>query len=74
MEINLQFILDIAPIVLLIAIIGQIKSFRDIWWRENVAGAQLRTQAQNELIEQFGAVNEDFKSLNKRLDRRQKTD
>ena len=74
MEINLEAILDIAQIALLIAVIVQIKSFRDIWWSENVAGAQLRTQAQNELIDQFGGVNEDFKSLNRRLDRRQKTD
>ena len=38
------------------------------------AETQLRTKDHNELIDQFGGVADDFKSLNRRLDRRQKTD
>jgi hypothetical protein len=57
MEINLETILGIIltlQIGLLIAIIVQIKEFRDTWWRGHCAGAVLRTKDHNELIDQFG--------------------
>ena len=71
MEINLQFIIDIAPIVLLIIIIVQLKEFRDTWWRENVAETVNRTKFQNESMGQSDCARE-FQNLNRRLDRRQK--
>ena len=65
MEINIQFIIDIAPIVLLIIIIFQLKEFRDTWWKEWIAGGMLDRK---ELIDQMTGVDESFKGLNKRFD------
>ena len=47
MEINLQFIIDIAPIVLLIIIIIQLKEFRDTWWKEWIAKNVLESRERN---------------------------
>ena len=63
MEINLETILGIVlalQIGLLIAIIVQIKEFRDTWWRNMTAETQLRTKDHNELIDQFGGVADDY--------------
>ena len=38
MEINLQFIIDIAPIVLLIVVIIQLAEFRKTWWEQIIVG------------------------------------
>ena len=65
MEINLQFIIDIAPIVLLIIIIIQLKEFRDTWWKEWIAGNMNKSK---ELIDQMTGVAEKFEGLNKRFD------
>ena len=65
MEINIQFIIDVAPIVLLIIIIFQLKEFRDTWWKEWIARGMLDWK---ELIDQMTGVDQSFKGLNKRID------
>ena len=65
MEINIQFIIDVAPIVLLIIIIFQLKEFRDTQWKEWIARGMLDRK---ELIDQMTGVDQSFKGLNKRID------
>ena len=65
MEINLQFIIDIAPIVLLIVVIIQLAEFRKTWWQEWIAGNMNKSK---ESIDQMTGVAEKFEGLNKRFD------
>ena len=65
MEINLQFIINIAPIVLLIIIIFQLKEFRDTWWKEWIAGNMNKSK---EFSDQMTGVTEKFEGLNNRFE------
>ena len=69
MEINIQFIIDIAPIVLLIIIIFQLKEFRDTWWKEWIARGMLdRKELIDQIIHDFYQYKCDVITASHKLD------
>ena len=66
MEINLPIILDIIQIALLIIIIFLLVWFRNLYWKEHVAGTMNKVRDKVEIIDQFRGIAEKIDKQNKK--------
>ena len=66
MEINLLIILDIIQIALLIIIIFLLVWFRNLYWKEHVAGTMNKVRDKVEIIDQFRGIAEKIDKQNKK--------